>query len=176
MIHCFSRQTWGISLTYSDWLNCRGPFWLDISSVQSFSPVWFFATPWTAAHLTSMFITNSQSLLKPKSIKSVMPSNNLSSVVPFSSCFQSFTASGSFQRSQFFTSGGQSIGVSASAWVLPMTIQDWFPLGWTDWISLLSKGLARLFSNTTVQKRQFFSAQHALWSNSHIHTWLLEKP
>ena len=97
-----------------------------------------------------------------------------SSVVPFSSCPQSFPASGSFQMSQFFASGGQCIGVSAS--VLPMNIQDWFPLGWTGWISLLSKGLSRIFSNITVQKHQFFSAQLCLWSNSHIHTRLLEKP
>ena len=81
------------------------------------------------------------------------------SVVPFSSCFQSFPASGSFQMSQFFTSGGQSIGVSVSASSLSMNIQDWFPLGWTGWISLLSKGLSRIFSNTTVQKHQFFGAQ-----------------
>ena len=81
-----------------------------------------------------------------------------SSVIPFSSCLQSFPASGSFQMSQFYTSGGQSIGVSASASVLPMNIQDWFPWGWTGWISLQSKGLSRVFSSTTVQKHQFFSA------------------
>ena len=92
-----------------------------------------------------------------------------SSVVPFSSCLQSFPASGSFQMSQFF-------GVSVSASVLPMNIQDWFPLGLTGWISLQSKGLSRIFSSTTVQKHQFFSAQLFLWSNSHIHTWLWEKP
>ena len=85
-----------------------------------------------------------------------------SSVVPFSSCLQSFPASGSFQMSQFFPSGGQSIGVSASASVLPMNNQDWFPLGWTGWISLKSKGLSRVFSNTAVQKHQFFSAQLSL--------------
>ena len=99
-----------------------------------------------------------------------------SSVIPFSSHLQSLAASGSFQMSQFFTSGGQSIGVSASASVLPINIQDWFPLGWTGWISLVSKGLSRVFSNTTVQKHQFFGAQLSLWSNSHIYTWLLEKP
>ena len=85
-----------------------------------------------------------------------------SSVVPFSSCLQSFPASGSFQMSQFFTSGGQSTGVSASTSVLPMNTQDWFPLGWTGWISLQSKGLSRVFSNTTIQKHQFFSAQLSL--------------
>ena len=97
-----------------------------------------------------------------------------SSVIPFSSCLQSFPASGSFPRSQFFVSGGQSIGVSAS--VLPMNTQDWFPLGRTGWISLQSKGLSRVFSNTTVQKHQFFGAQPSSQSNSHIHTWPQEKP
>ena len=99
-----------------------------------------------------------------------------SSVIPFSSHLQSFPASGSFQMSQFFTSGGQSFGVSASASVLPMNIQDWFPLRWTGWISLQSKGLSRVFFNTTVQKHQFFSTQLSSQSNSHIHTWPLEKP
>ena len=99
-----------------------------------------------------------------------------SSVGPFSSCLQSFPASGSFLMSQLFTSGGQSIGVSASASVLPMNIQDWFPLGLTGFISLQSKGLSRVFSNTTVQKHQLFGTQLSLWSNSHIHTRLLEKP
>ena len=94
----------------------------------------------------------------------------------FSSFLQSFPASGSFPMSQLFTSCGQSIGVSASASVLPMTIQASFPLGWTGWISLLSKGLSRVFFNTTVQMHQFFGAQLSLESNSHIHTWLLEKP
>ena len=100
----------------------------------------------------------------------------ISSSVVSSSRFQSYPTSGAFQMSQFFTSGGQCIRVSASASVLPMDIQDWFPLGWTGWISLQSKGLSRVFSNATVQKHQFFSAQLSLWSNSHIHTWLLEKP
>ena len=99
-----------------------------------------------------------------------------SSVVPFSSCPQSFPASGSFPMSQFFTSGGRSIGVSASISVLPMNTQDWSPLGRTGWVSLQSKGLSRVFSNITVQKHQFFSTQLSLQSNSHIHTWPLEKP
>ena len=99
-----------------------------------------------------------------------------SSVVPFSSCLQSFPASGSFQMSLFFASGGQSIGVSAPTSVFPMNIQDWFPFRLTDLISLQSKRLSRVFSNTTVQKHQFFSTQLSLYSNSHIHTWLLEKP
>ena len=97
-----------------------------------------------------------------------------SSVIPFSSCLQSFPASVSFPMNHFFTSGGQSIGASAS--VLPMNIQDWSPLGWTVLISLQSKGLSRVFFNTTVQKHQFFHAQLSLWSNSYIHTWLREKP
>ena len=99
-----------------------------------------------------------------------------SSVIPFSSCPQSLPASGSFPMSQLFTSGGQSIGVSASASVLPMNTRDWSPSGWTDWISLQSKGFSRVFSNTTVQKHQFFGAQLSSQSNSHIHTLLLEKP
>ena len=98
-----------------------------------------------------------------------------SSVIPFSSCFQSFPASGSFPVSQFFPSGGQSTEVSASTSVLPMNTQDWSLLGWTGWISLQSKGLSRVFSNTTVQKDQFFGVQLSLYSNSHIHTRLLEK-
>ena len=99
-----------------------------------------------------------------------------SSVVPFSSCPQLFPASGSFQMSELFTSDGQNIGVSASTSVLPMNTQDWCPLGWTGWIPLQSKGLSRVFSNTIVWKQQFFGTQPSLWSNSHIRTWLLEKP
>ena len=99
-----------------------------------------------------------------------------SSVIPFSSCPQTFPASGSFQVSQLFASGGQNIGVSISTSVLPMNTQDGSPLGWTCWISLQSKGLSRVFYNTTVQKHQFFGAQLSSQSNSHIHTWPLEKP
>ena len=95
-------------------------------------------------------------------------------VIPFS-CLQFFPASGSFLMSQLFASGGQSIGDSVSAPVLPMNTQDWSPLGWTGWISSQSKGLSRVFSNTTVQKHQLFNVQPSLWYNSHIHTWLLEK-
>ena len=99
----------------------------------------------------------------------------ISSSIIFSCCLQSFPASGSFLMSRLFASGGQNIGVSASASVIPMNIQDWFPLGLTGWISLQSQGLSRVFSNTTVQKHQFFGAQPSLWSNSHIRTWLMEK-
>ena len=149
---------------------------IQFSSVQSLSHVWLFATPWIAACQAFLSITNSQSPPKPMSIESVMPSNHLILCVPFSSCLWSFPASGSFPMSQLFASGGQSIGVSASTSVIPMNTQDWSPLGWTGWISLQSKGLSRVFSNTTVQKHQFFGAQLSLCSKSHIHTWLLEKP
>ena len=124
-----------------------------------------FASQWTAARQASLSITSSWSLLKVMSIESVMPSNHLilchSLLLP-PSIFPSITV--------FSTSCGQSIGVSASASILPMNIQDWSPLGWTGWISLQSKGLSRVFSNTTVQNHQFFSTQLSLESNSHIHT------
>ena len=149
---------------------------LIISSVQSLSRVRLFATPWTAACQASLSIINSQSLLKLISIESVIHPAISSSVVPFSSCLQSFPVSGSLQMSQFFTSGGQSIGALASISVLPMNIQDWFHLGWTGLMILQSKGPSRVFYNTTVQKNQFFSAQPSSQSNSHIHTWPLEKP
>ena len=132
---------------------------VQFSSVAQSCPT--FCDPVDCSTPVPLSITNSQSLLKLMSIESVMPIIS-SSVVPFSSHLQSFPASGSFQMRQFFTSGGQSIGVSASASVLPMNIQDWFPLGWTGWISLQFKGLSRIFSNTTVQKHQFFSAQLSL--------------
>ena len=98
-----------------------------------------------------------------------------STVIPFSSCPQSFPTSGSFPMSQLFTWGGQSIGAAASTSVIPMNNQDWYPLGWTGWISLQSKGLSRVFSNITVQKHQFFGTQLSSQSKSHIHTWPLEK-
>ena len=99
-----------------------------------------------------------------------------SSAIPFSFCLQSFPASGSFPMTRLFTSGGQSIGASALAPVLPMNIQGWFPLGLTSLTSLQSKRLSRVFPSTTIQKHQFFGALSSLWSNSHIHTWLLEMP
>ena len=132
-------------------------YWGRISQipVQLLSRVRLFATPWTTAHQASLSITNSRSLPKLMSIESVMPF----SVVPFSSCPQSFPASGSFQMSQLFASGGQSTGGSTSTSVLPMNTQDWSPLELMGWISLQSKGLSRVFSNTTVQKHQFFGTQ-----------------
>ena len=131
----------------------------DYQLVQLLSHVQLLVTPWTAARQVSLSITNHGAC------SNSCPSNQWchptisSSVIPFSSYLQSFPASGSFPMSQFFALGGQSIGASASASVLPMNIQDWFPLRWTGWISLQSKGLSRVFSNTTVQKHQFFSAQ-----------------
>ena len=146
----------------------------QFSSVQSLNHVRLFVTPWNAARQASLSITN------PRAYSNSCPSSwwchptISSSVIPFSSCPQSFPASGSFTMSQFFPLGGQSIGALTS--VLPMNIQDWFPLGWTGWISLQSKLLSRVFSNTTVQKHQFFGTQLSLWPSSHICTWLQEKP
>ena len=151
-------------------------FLIQFNSVQSLSHVQLFTTPWITARQASLSITNSQRLLKLMPIVSVMPSSHFILCRPFSSFPQSFPASGSFLMGQLFVWGGQSIGVSASASVLPTNTQDWSPLGWTGWISLQSKGLSRVFSNTTVQKHQFFSAQLSSQSNSHIHTWPLEKP
>ena len=144
-----------------------------VAVVQSLSCVWLFVTPWTAAHQASLSFTISWSCSNSCPLSLWCHPTISSSVVPFSSCLQSFPAS--FLMSWFFTSGGQSIGASASASVLQMNIQNWFPSRWTGWISLQSKGLSRVFSNATVQKCQFFDAQPSLWSNSHIHTWLVEK-
>ena len=145
----------------------------DFSSVQLLSCVWLFVTPWTAARQASRSINNSRSLLKLMSIESMMPSNHLILCYPL---LLPPPTSGFFPMSQLFESGGQSIGALASASVLPMNIHDWFPLGWTGWISLQSKRLSQAFSNTTVQNFQFFGTQISLESNSHNHTWLLEKP
>ena len=144
--------------------------------VQLLSNVQLFVTPWTVARQASLSFTISWSLLKLMSIESVMPSNHLILCRPFSSCRQFFPASGSFPVSQLFTSGSQSTGASASASVLAVNSQGWFPLGLTCLIHLQSKGLSRVFSSPTAWKHQFFSAQPSLWSNSHIHIWLLEKP
>ena len=131
-----------------------------LRSVQARSSVLLFTTPWITAHQASLSITNSRSLLKLMSIESVMASNSLILCRPLlllPSIFPSIRER--FPKSQFFTSGDQSIGVSASASVLPMNIQDWSPLGWTGWISLQSQGLSGVFPNTTVQKHQFFASQ-----------------
>ena len=135
---------------------------MRVRSGQVLSHLRLFVTPWTAARQTSLSITNSQSLLKLMSIEWWCHPTISSSVIHFSSHFQSFPAPESFPTSQLFTWGSQSIRVSGSASVLPMNIQDWFPLGWTDLISLQSKGLSRVFSNTILQKHQFFGAQLSL--------------
>ena len=133
---------------------------IQFSSVAHLCPT--LCDSWTAACQASLFITNSQSLLKLMSIESVIPSNYLILCHPLLFLPSIFPASGSFPMSQLFASGGQSTGVSASTSFLPMNTQDWFPLGWTGCISLQSKGLSRVFSNTTVKKHQFFSAQLSL--------------
>ena len=146
------------------------------SSVQSPRRVQLFATPWITAHQASLFITNSRSSLKLMSIEMVMPSTHLILGHPLHLLPQSLPASGSFPMSQLFTWGVQSTGASAFASFLPKKSQGWSPSEWTCWISLQSKGPSRVFSNTTVQKHQFFGAQPSSQSNSHIHTWPLEKP
>ena len=149
-----------------------GPF----SSVQLLSCVQIFVTPWNAARQTSLSITNSQSLLKLMSILSVLPSNHLILCHPLLPLPSILPRIGVFSNESVLLSGGQNIRVSASTSVLPMNIQDWFPLGLTGLTSLLSKGLSRAFSNTTVWRHQLFGAQPILLYSSHILTWLLEKP
>ena len=148
--------------------------WYQFAVVQLLSHVWLFANQWTAAHQAPLSSTVSLTLPTFMSIELVMPSNHLILCCPLSLNLPSFPTSGSYPMSWLSTSGGQSIGVSTSASVLLMNIQDWFPLGWTGWISLQSKGLSGVFSSTRIQNHQFFSAQPSLWSNSHICPWLLE--
>ena len=152
------------------WLFICNILYKKLVVVQSLSHVWLFVTSWNAARQASLPVLHHL-------LVSWWCHPTISSfVIPFSSCLQSFPESGSFLMIQLFASGGQSIGALALASVLPMNIKDWVPLGLTGLISLQSKGLSRVFSNTTVQKHPFFSAQPSLWSNSHIHTWPLEKP
>ena len=136
--------------------------------------VQLFTKLWISACKPCLSFTISWSFLKFMSISWWCHPTISASVAPFSSCLQSFPAPESFPMSQFFASGGQSIGASAS--VLLMNIQGWFPLGLTHLISLLSNGLSKFLSSTTIWKHQFFTAQPSLWSSSHIHPWLLEKP
>ena len=143
--------------------------------VQSLSCVWLFVTPWTAACQASLFFTMPWSLLKLMSIESVMPPNHLILCCPLL-LLSIVSASGSFSVSQLFSSGGQNTGASASASVLPMNIQGWFPLGLTGVISVQSKRLSRVFSNTTVWRPQFFGTRPFLLSSFHICIWLLGKP
>ena len=186
--HCLVQQRSHHSLTFSPVSTLQDVYqhvprkwpswWLQMlcGSVQLLSCVWLFVTPWTTACQASLSITNSWSLLKFMSTESVMPSKHLIFCRPLlllPSIFPSITV---FSNESVLHVNGQRTGVSALASVLPMNIQDWFPSGWTGWISSLSKGLSRVFSNITVQKHQFFDTQLSLWFNSHIHTWLLEKP
>ena len=147
---------------------------MTFSSVQSLIRVWLFATPRTATRQASLSITNSRSYFKLMSIESVMPSNHLilcrSLLLP--SIFPSIRVFSNESVLHIRWSKYWSFSFN----ILPMNIQDWSPLGWTDRISLQSKGLSRVFSNTTAQKHPFFSTQPSLWSTSHNHTWLLEKP
>ena len=163
------------------WIFLHHHLCIQFSSVQWLSRVLLFGTPWTAALQASLSPTPG---VHPNSSRSsqLCHSTISSSVVPFSSCPQSFPASGSFPMSQLFAWGGQNIGVSASTSILPMNTQDWSHLGWTGWISFQSKGLSRVFSNTTVQKHQFFGAQvfsqptltsiHDHWKNQHRRTFV----
>ena len=148
----------------------------QFSSVQSLSCVQLFVTPWTAAHQASLSITNSRSPPKPMSIEAMIPSNHLILCHPHLLLPSIFPSIKVFSNESALHIKWPKIGVSASTTVLPMNTQDWSPLGWTGWISLQSQGLSRVFSNTTVQKHQFFGAQLSLYSNTHIHTWPLEKP
>ena len=156
---------WLCSCPYLGWEIWRGIYYhaeehSKFSSVSQSCPT--LCDPWIAARQASLSITNTQSLLKLISITSVLPSNHLILCHPLFLLLSIFLIIRVFPVNQFFKSGGQSIGVSASASVLPMNIQDWFPLGWTGWISLQFKGFSRVFSNTKVQKHQFFSAQFSL--------------
>ena len=177
----FYHQTSVIIFTYRIFWH----FWFTFSSlfvycsysvVHSLSRVRLFATPWTTALQPSLSFIISQSLLKLMSIESVMPSNHLilcCLLLLLPSVFPSIRV---FSNELAPRSGGHSIGGSVPASALPMNIQGWFPLGLTSLISLLSKGLSRLFSSTRIWNYQFFSAQLSSWSNSHIRTWWLEKP
>ena len=164
-------SSWPRYWTHVSCISCTadGFFTIKLPVQFSRSVVSNSATTWTAARQASLSNTNSWSSPKLMSIESVCHPAISSSVVPFS-CPQSLPAPESFPMSQLFSWDGQSIGVSASASVLPMNTQDWFPLEWTGWISLQSKRLSRVFSNTSVQKHQFFGAQLSSQSNSHIHT------
>ena len=180
-VACQGKSVWQMNTQMGNkWVSSDGSFRhlskVQFSSVQSLSCVQLFETPWTVAPQASLSFTNSWSLLKLMCIKLVLPSNHLILCHPlillpsiFSSIRVFFNESVLGTRRPKYWSFSFSISPSVN-------IQDWSPLGWTGWISLQSKGLSRVFSNTTVQKPQFFCTQLSLCSNSHIHTWLLEKP
>ena len=170
----FSRE----SSRPRDWTHCRQTLYLWATSSVQFSPSVMSDSLWPheSQHARPPCLPPTPRVHPNSCTSSRWCHPGISSsVIPFSSCPQSLPASGSFPMSQLFAWGGQSIGVSVSASVLPVNTQDW-SLEWTGWISLQSKGLSRVFSNTTVQKHQFFSAQLSSPSNFHIHTWPLEKP
>ena len=169
-----SQYIWNVHMGKFMWKGSRWGVEYVVVVVQSLTRVRLFATPWTAARQASLSFTISWSLLKLMSIESVIPSSHLILCHPFSSCLQSFPASGSFPMNWLFTSGGQSIGASALAPVLPKNIQDWFPLGLTGWISLLSKGLSRIFPSTTDWKYQFFGAQPSSWEVPRAVEWVVK--
>ena len=161
-------------MCFTNWA-LREALFFNISSIQLLSRVRLFATPWIAASQASLSITISeftQTYIHQVHDAIQASHSRLSPTLPAPNPSQHQ----SFPMSQLFTSGGWSIGVSALASLLPKNTQDWSPLGWIGWISLQSKRLSRVFSNTTVQKHQFFGAQLSSQSNSHIHTWPLEKP
>ena len=159
-----SAIKWNISHKTNEIL----PFVIAFNSVQSVSHVQLFATPCTPGLPVHHQLPESTQTHDHWVSNAIRPSHPLSSPSPVLNLYQ--------QMSQLFSSGDKSIGASASTSVLPMNTQDWSPLGWIGWISLQSKGLSRVFSNITVQKHQFFNTQLSSQSNSHIHTWLLEKP
>ena len=160
------HKTWTlffwIQLYWLVWFVCMCVERLQFSSVQSLSHVQLFATPWKAAHQASLSITSSRSLVKLTSTESVMPSNHLSLCRPLLLSPSIFPSIRFFSKESVLHIRWPKNWISASASVLPMNIQNWFPLGWTGWISLQSKGLSRVFSNTTVQKHKFFGAQLSL--------------
>ena len=162
------------SFTTHSFMQCKYIYFL--SSVQLLSRFWLFATPWTAALQASLSITNSQSLPKFMSIESVIPSNHVILCCPLLLLPSIFPRISVFSNESALRIRWPKYWSFSSTSVLPMNTQDWSPLAWTGWISLQSKGLARVFSKTTVQKHQFFSTQLSSQFNSHIHTWPLEKP
>ena len=165
----YAHFSWAYARNWNNWIT-------EFSSVQLLSRVRLFATPWTAACQASLSITNSRSLPKLMSIESVMPFNHLILCCLLLLPPSMFPSIRVFSNELALQIRWPDIGVAASTSVLPMNTQDWSPLGWTSWISLQSKRLSRVFSNTTVQKHQFFGAQLSSQSNSHIHTWPPEKP
>ena len=172
-----SSQTNTTILIRTQWKGLQGMTKVAlVFDVQLLSCVWLFGTPWTAARQVSLSFTISQSLLKIRSIESMMPSNYLTLCRPLLLLPSIFPSIRVFSHELALPIGGQSIGASAAASVLPMNIQSWYLLGLTGLISLLSKGHSRVLSSSTIWRHQFFRTQPFIWSNFHIHTWLMEKP